>query len=265
MQHKIGNNYTEYLKTVKGRKDVPPVLVLPFKVDVDKLWKEIQKIDIEEDTNTSETQYRLNRMNGEKFVEGYEDFIVNYSKITFQKMTEEAEEAIKTAKDIETIGPRERIKAMVDTSSEWYHPSYDERNYTVYTEHATGYIKEVIEMFKGQACRSAIVKLDPTQFLSRHVDVGPEFVLRCHIPLTTNEKSRMGFKVNGKWEEYHLPADGSIYAVNSGLEHYAYNFGDSVRVQMRVCVMGQEDLVEAEALQPVEFVDTPLYELFQKD
>lgn len=265
MQHKIGNDYTEIVKQRKGRKDYPPIIKLNLKVDGQRLLNEINSIDLSKlDKNTSETQYRLNKLNGEKFVDGYEEFIQNYSKITFHKMTDEAIVLVNKLPSIEKYGPRERIKGMLNTSSEFYHPNYDERNYTIYTEFATGYIKEVLEMFKAQTCRAAIVVLETGQKLSRHVDVGPEHIIRCHIPLITNENACMGFKINGKWEEYHMPADGSIYAVNSGLEHYAYNWG-AKRTHMRICLMSQEDTENYEELKPIKVLDNQQYEFYHKD
>lgn len=252
MQHKIGNNYSEIIKQRKGRKDYPPVICLKnIKIDVKKLNDEISKINLTElDRNTSETQYRLNKLNGEKFIDNYENFIKEYSKITFHKMTDEAIDLSNKLPNVETYGPKERIKGMIDTGSRFYHPNYDERNYTIYTEHATGYIKEVLDMFEATTCRSAVVCLETGQKLSRHVDVGPEHIVRCHIPLVTNPEARMGFKVNNFWEEYHMPADGSVYAVNSGLEHYAFNFG-SKRIHMRVCLMSQEDTINFKTINPV--------------
>jgi hypothetical protein len=153
---------------------------------------------------------------------------------------------------------------MLNTGSEFYHPNYDERNYTVHTEYAVGYIKEMLEMFEAQTCRAAVVVLEQGQKLSRHVDVGPEHIIRCHIPLVTNSEARMGFKVNGQWEEYHMPADGSVYAVNSGLEHYAYNWGPK-RTHIRVCLVSQEDTENCEVLEPIRILDNQQCESYHKD
>jgi len=266
MLHTIGNNYSEIIKQRKGRKEYPPVICLKnVKVDVEKLIAEISKLDIKDlDKNTSETQYRLNKLNGEKFIDDYENFIRGYSKITFHKMTDQAVELSNKLPSVETYGPRERIKGMIDTGSKFYHPNYDERNYTVYTEYATGYIKEVLEMFEATTCRAAVVCLETGQKLSKHVDVGPEHIVRCHIPLVTNPEARMGFKVNDTWEEYHMPADGSVYAVNSGLEHYAFNWGPR-RIQMRVCLMSQEDTIDAYTCKPVKIYNNQQYESYHKD
>jgi len=251
MLHKIGNDYSEIIKTRKNRRDYPPVVKLNTKVDIERLRNEILSIQEKKlDQNSTETEYRLNKLNGEKFVNGYEEFIHNYSKITFHQMTKEAVKLANKLPDIENYGPRERLKGMTNTASKYYHPNYDERNYTEYTEYAIGYIREILETFKSQTCRSAVVVLETGQTLSRHVDIGPEYIIRCHIPLVTNNEARIGFKIKDKWEEYHLPADGGIYAINAGLEHYAFNLGPK-RIQIRICLTDQQDLINYKTVEPV--------------
>lgn len=255
MQHTIGKDYSEIIKKRKNRKDFPPVVRLNFDIDLEKLQEAVFSIQTKKiDNQSTETEYRLNKLNGEKFVNGYENFIHNYSKITFHKMTKEATILASKLPNVSNYGPRERLKGMTDTSSKYYHPSYDERNYTVNTEYVTGYIKEVLEMFKSQPCRAAVVVLEKGQTLSRHVDIGPEYVVRCHIPLQTNNEARIGFKIGDHWEEYHLPADGGIYAINAGLEHYAFNLGPT-RTQIRICLTDQQDLVNCTPLKPVNILN----------
>lgn len=257
MQHKIGINYKEILKTRKNKKDYPHVGRLKMTVDIERLRAEVQKLLDQnlQDGKTTETTYRLNRASGDKFIKDYEDIIKNYSSITFHKITPEAEELASTiTKPLDDYTPIERLKGMIDTSSEFYHPYYDERNYTLFTENATGYIREILESFESQSCRAAVVLLRPGQQISRHIDVGPEHVIRTHIPLWTNKKSTMGFKTKDGWDYYHLPADGGIYAVNTGVEHWATNYGDEERFQLRVCLVSQEDTEDMTPLEPVGFI-----------
>lgn len=263
MQHKIGMNYKEILRPRKHKHDYPHVGKLKISVDVERLRTEVQQLLLTAsvDLNTTETQYRLNKRDGEKFIKDYEEFIRHYSSITFHKITDDAEAYAKTiVKPLDDFSPLDRQKGMIDTGSKFYHPYYDERNYTVFTENATGYIKEILESFQSTTCRAAIVLLRPGQRITRHIDVGPEFVIRTHIPLWTNPGALMGFRVKGGWQQYHLPADGGIYVVNSGIEHWAMNIGNEDRFQMRICLLSQEDTEGMTAVEPVGFVSDTEFE-----
>jgi hypothetical protein len=257
MQHKIGMNYKEIIKSRKNKHQYPHVGKLKTSIDLEKLRQEVLYLlnNNVSDSSTTETQYRLNKNNGDKFIKDYEEFIKNYSSITFNKITDEAEAYAKTiVKPLDEFSPLDRLKGMIDTGGKHYHPYYDERNYTVFTDQSTGYIREILENFESTACRAAIVLLRPGQRITRHFDVGPEFIIRTHIPLWTNLGAKMGFKVDGGWQEYHLPADGGIYAVNTGIEHWAMNVGGEPRFQMRICLTSQEDTEGMETVDPISFI-----------
>ena len=61
----------------------------------------------------------------------------------------------------------------------------------------------------------------------------------------------MGFRRDADvWEEFYLPADGSMYVVNSGWEHYAVNNGSVARFNLRICLNGQKCLTGATEVSP---------------
>lgn len=154
---------------------------------------------------------------------------------------------------MDDLSPYDRARGMRDTGSKFYHPHYDERNYTKPTEYYNGYFKTVLDSFPDEVCRSGTVCLHPGKFLSAHFDIGPEYVTRLQIPIITNKKSILGFRSkNDKntWEIYHLPADGSVYFVNAAYEHFAINEGDESRYQIRVCLNGQNSLDGLKDVQP---------------
>lgn len=257
MQHKIGNNYKEIIKSRKNKNDYPHVGKLKMTIDLSRLQDEVTKLLSLQtsDSLTTEIQYRLNNSRGEKFIKDYEEFIKHYSSVTFHKITDEGEAIAKSiTKSLDDYSPLDRLKGMVDTGSRFYHPYFDERNYTEFTESATGYIREILESFDAVTCRAAIVVLKPGQRITRHFDVGPEHIIRLHIPLFTNTGATMGFKSVGGWDQYHLPADGGIYAVNTGIEHWAQNTGTETRYQMRICLTSQEDTVDMQTVNPVSFI-----------
>ena len=262
MKHEIGMDYSNILATRKGKRDLPFVLKLKKKIDIDAAKERLdvylnQLADdktFKYDKASTEHNYDLANTKGENFVANYEDIYKTYAKIGFQSLTDDAlSVAANIKRKVEEYTPYERAKGMRHTSSANYHPYYDERNYTKPTEFYDGYFGEFLDSFKDEACRSAIVTLEPGKFLSPHFDIGPEYVLRLQIPLITNTAAVMGFrKDTDTWYEYHLPADGSIYCVNSGWEHYAVNNGFDNRYNLRVCLNGQLELADAEEVVPTQ-------------
>jgi hypothetical protein len=261
MEHKIGTDYTEVLKSRKNKRDLPFILKLKKKLDIDRLRSELVYLlnlskndtSFTYDKASSEHNYNLANTKGVNFVHNYNEIYKTYAKIGFQSLTDEALNLAKTIeKNVESFTPYERAKGMKNTGSVYYHPFYDERNYTKRTEFCTPYINEILDGFGSDvSCRSAIVTLEPGKFLSPHFDIGPEYVVRLQIPIITNTEAVMGFrKDNDTWYEYHMPADGTMYFVNSGWEHYAVNNGTENRYQLRICLHGQESLEGAEELLP---------------
>lgn len=270
MLHKIGMDYTDILKERKNKRDLPFVLRLKKKIDIEKvqtqlanLLSEVDKTqgDYRFDRASTEHNYDLSNKEGKNFVSNYSEIYKTYAKIGFQSLSDEALELGKTiSKTVDQYTPYERAKGMIHTDSIFYHPYYDERNYNKKTEFYSGYIGEFLDSFKDDVCRSAAVCLQPGKFLTPHFDIGPEFVVRLQIPIYTNKEAVMGFrKDKDTWHEFHLPADGSIYFVNSGWEHYAVNNGIENRYNIRVCLNGQLELEDAEEVLPTSIFSHEIF------
>lgn len=261
--HVIGTNYRPILKTRKNKKQLPLIGRLKKTIDIDAVKEQIlhllheneNKLDLELDPSATEHTYNLKNKSGEYFVKNYDDVYKKYSTIGFQELSFEAKSlAASMSSNVSDFSPVQRLKGMTDTSSKYYHPHYDERNYTQPTEYCTGYIKEFLHSFKSTSCRSAVVALHPGRFLTKHFDIGAEYVTRLQIPIVTNQQAVIGVKTENGWNEYHLPADGSIFFINAGYEHYAINAGSEVRYQVRVCLQSQEDLEGMEDHTPSNFI-----------
>ena len=269
MKHVIGMNYSTIIKERKDKRDLPFVLKLKKKIDlspaIDQLNEYLSVIandnSFKYDKASTEHNYDLSDKTGKNFVANYSEIYKTYAKVGFQSLTDDALALAKTInRNIEDYTPYERAKGMRYTSSKDYHPYYDERNYTKPTEFYDGYFGSFLDSFKDEVCRSAIVTLEPGKFLSPHFDIGPEYVTRLQIPLITNTKAVMGFRKNDDtWYEYHFPADGSIYFVNSGWEHYAVNNGVDNRYNLRVCLNGQLELEDAEEFLPTSIISHDVF------
>jgi len=93
------------------------------------------------------------------------------------------------------------------------------------------YFEEVIKKLSGHYTigRVRILKLDPRNSLSYHRD--PE--LRIHIPIITNPGSLLVVENFAT----HLPANGSVYIVNTKKYHTAINGGTSPRIHLVASVI----------------------------
>jgi hypothetical protein len=266
VQHKIGIDYSSILTQRKTKRELPLVAKLHRSVNILALQKEIGALlELKNrskdqdfatfDPASSEHNYHLKNTRGESFIRNYDEFYQHYSTIGFQELSDEARLYAGRLNYLPSdLSPVQRLKGMKNTSYEKYHPHYDERNYTKATRFFTDEVARTLNSFQAEVCRSALVCLRPDQFISSHFDIGPEYITRTMIPVFTNPQAVVGVRSQGGYCEFHLPADGGIYLINSGLEHYAVNWGSEPRFQIRVCLNGQDDLEQMTALDPVRFI-----------
>jgi len=266
MLHRIGMNYKDIIKTRMTKRELPLIGRLRKTIDVQRALDQVTRLIneneekirnglLEMDPSSTEHTYDLKNTKGEDFIKNYDEVYKRYSVIGFHELTDEAKAlGSSMTKKVSDFTPVQRLKGMIDTASEYYHPYYDERNYTKPTSYNTGYIREFLDSFTSSSCRAAVVSLHPGRFITKHFDIGAEYITRLQIPLVTNPKAIIAVKTHGGWNEYHLPADGSVFFINAGVEHYAINAGDDVRYQIRVCLESQEDLADMEEYAPVNFV-----------
>jgi hypothetical protein len=122
-------------------------------------------------------------------------------------------------------------------------PEGDERNYRELEEWAKGtYIEEVLSMFSSPT-RTRFCVISPGGYIKPHIDYNTDYSVRYQIPITTNDWCYVGVQRKGeKPELVHLPADGSVWFMNQGFNHAAWNMGKTDRIHMVVCVDSQEDL-----------------------
>lgn len=66
----------------------------------------------------------------------------------------------------------------------------------------------------------------PGLFIVRHVDSPPCFTI--HVPIETNPEALIIIGEN----EYHLPADGSVYILDTRKPHFIYNAGVTNRTHL---------------------------------
>lgn len=119
----------------------------------------------------------------------------------------------------------------------------DERNYSVIEDWAKDtYLEEVINSF-SEPTRVRFCVVSPGGYISPHIDYNTNYSVRYQIPITTNEWSYVGVqRKNESPEIRHLKADGSVWFMNTGYNHSAWNMGKTDRIHLLVCVNSQKEL-----------------------
>ncbi|MCH1611732.1 MAG: aspartyl/asparaginyl beta-hydroxylase domain-containing protein [Flavobacteriales bacterium] len=121
----------------------------------------------------------------------------------------------------------------------------DERAYgEMRPEYKGTYVEEVLNMFKSPYTRVRLIVKEPGAFIKPHIDYNTTYSVRYYIPLQTNEwaYTAVKSKFDKEPEVRHLPADGSVWFVNPGNLHSAWNMGETDDVRLIVSCNGQEDL-----------------------
>lgn len=121
----------------------------------------------------------------------------------------------------------------------------DERVYgEISPEYKGTYVEEVLNMFKSPFTRVRLIVKESGAFIKPHIDYDTTYSVRYYIPLQTNEwcYTAVKSKLDKKPEVKHIPADGSVWFVNPGNLHSAWNMGETDDVRLVVSVNGQEDL-----------------------
>lgn len=92
------------------------------------------------------------------------------------------------------------------------------------TELNFGFMKKMKRIFPSQLAQTwAITCHPPGAKLAYHIDQA-EFI-KVHIPIDTNDNAIFYYRD----EEFNMKADGSMYLVNTMIEHGTDNRGDTIR------------------------------------
>jgi hypothetical protein len=122
----------------------------------------------------------------------------------------------------------------------------DEHSYNeLLDEFKNSYVEEVLSMFRAKPTRVRYIVKKPGAFILPHIDYDTTYSMRYYIPLKTNEWAFTAIKEKNKEPMVvNLKADGSVYFVNPGYMHSAWNFGSSDDIRLILSVNGQEDYYE---------------------
>lgn len=109
-----------------------------------------------------------------------------------------------------------------------YNISIHERTNYRNTELAFGLVTKLQSLIP-YSYRWSLVVQPPTGKVSRHVDQGDEYT--AHIPIIDAAGATFKFwDENNNQRDFGIPADGSVYLVDTIIEHETENFGTTDRV-----------------------------------
>lgn len=123
-----------------------------------------------------------------------------------------------------------------------YLPEADEHNYGVRNDRVAGPLEKLLDIFKAPLARVRFAAMAPGFSIKPHTDYDPTYITRFHFPIVTNEKCVLGAEQNGVVTERHMPADGKLYFLNTGVKHWAVNNGETWRIHLLIDVKNQDDL-----------------------
>lgn len=236
---------------MKDRKQLPPFLKLQHQFDISRIldaFKKFEDINLYDDLNASNPD------------SAYGDFYNSSSKLEhLKKFAESNEDVSKGSKFYKQLsltefdGDKPQRQLEQDTGIKTYRkstnpddPSYDpimdERRYTKRKDICTGYWNDILDTFKSPVTRTRFAYMAPGHSIKPHIDYNTTYSIRLHIPIITNENAFMCVKTKDGLQKIHMPADGSVYFLNTGMTHWAENNGDEGRIHLVISLNGQEDL-----------------------
>lgn len=83
--------------------------------------------------------------------------------------------------------------------------------------------KDIGSKFNGGAGRIKIGWMAGNTTVKEHIDADSAYILKVHIPLTTDPAIKFFVKFKGEIFEHHMPADGTATLLNVGIPHSVEN------------------------------------------
>lgn len=219
----------------KNRKELPELIKLNLRFDIDRLREEIQHLESQDWNACISGELEALRQKWGK----------RLSKVAYNKDNSEIDSA---GKDHESIGyqqlslthfnPEFEIREDRNSGTIWDKQylggkkELDQRAYNILHDDMPPYMREILESLGPNLTRVGLAKLLPGEEIKPHRDFDPTFSTRFHIAIDTNEKAVF----NG----VHIPADGYVWFTNTGLNHWVKNEGDTARTHLIFNMDGQE-------------------------
>jgi hypothetical protein len=235
------------------RKDFPLFQKMPMKVDLDAIRQELAVLetrnnwlDINPETKYYESLIRGREHLLEKFADSDGKF-TTYNQIVLTEFDRETYEGI----------AEQTVEEIADKSVNQKYSRYkrdvleivaeqNEKNYGKFRSIIDGLdsTQALLKSFKNKVTRARFARLAAGADIRPHIDNNVNYGVRYHLALDTNDDCFLAVRRNPtqEYEYFHVPADGHLYYLNVGFEHYAVNNGTTDRVHLVIGVNGLDDL-----------------------
>jgi hypothetical protein len=220
--------------TWKNRWELPVIRRLDFRVDINRLRKELGDYaqgkvwdGLGSDyASLCETHTKLPKMFfKDQELEGIDCVCdLDWTKTSYQQLS-----ITEFDEDYDLTQRTEKSGSVWDERIAKHKKDADERWFRKVKDDVPPYMREIMQMFPG-AHRARFSTLAPRSTVKPHIDYDTLYGIRIHIALETNEHCyNGGWDQDGNEVKDHIPADGSVWFVNPGVKHYAVNDGDTPR------------------------------------
>lgn len=220
--------------TWKNRWELPVIRRLDFRVDINRLRKELGDYaqgkvwdGLGSDyASLCETHTKLPKMFfKDQELEGIDCVCdLDWSKTSYQQLS-----ITEFDEDYDLTQRTEKSGSVWDERIAKHKKDADERWFRKVKDDVPPYMREIMQMFPG-AHRARFSTLAPRSTVKPHIDYDTLYGIRIHIALETNEHCyNGGWDQDGNEVKDHIPADGTVWFVNPGVKHYAVNDGDTAR------------------------------------
>lgn len=238
---------------MKTRKQLPPFGKISLSFDITQLqmfcrengFCDYSKYnDIKYSSNSRHQKFLVaNSFNKESFFKESDAPFLEGEKYKQLYLTDISQDKCTTAEEklLNNLSIHTRMKRLNPQRPE-YVPEADELMYTQRNENVKGLFAEILDQFKSQVTRVRLAALMPQFEIRPHIDYDPSYITRYHIPIFTNSEVKFGVKSSSGSIEFTMPADGSVYFLNTGLKHWVKNEGSDPRLHLIVDTHGQNDL-----------------------
>jgi hypothetical protein len=253
--------------TSKLRKILPPFMVVDgLQIDTPKLIQELSSFQLFDqdytaaraDVDNEENLFIKANLACKQFFNGNEE--AGYTEINLSKPSYESSKlnGNDVQRDVFAVYRTKRL----DPSRPEYSEHADEKKHDLDPKYLTegSELQKVFNFFKGKPCRVRIARMRAGYHIKPHVDYDPSYIFRYHIPLMTNTRATLWAQVKkpestpdthlSDISAVHMPADGRVFWINTGILHWAENNGDTDRFHLLIDVTGdleQENINQLKA------------------
>ena len=236
-------NKTFHNQPWKTRRELPLAAKLPIQFDPEKLLSSYLEFSSQRDWDSLGTEYmdlcENHRRLPEKFFKEEElQGLASICDLDWDSASYQQQSLTKWADDFDLSKRKSKSYTNWDLRIAKGSAKADERWYRSRLQEVPEYYNYVLDTLgKDVTHRARFAKLKGGSQIKPHTDYDTTYGIRVHIPIVTNEGCRFGgINKMGVAEEFKMDADGSVWFINPGLKHWAYNKGDGDRVHLIVSI-----------------------------